>query len=163
MGPCAPFPDDPPHPRMVPTHQSGWFSSAQGQGLLEVQGPHRQKGELGGRGGLCETKKPLQQEHKVCCTPSPLWLDSLSVGTGTVPGPRTSQTIGQAWGRQVHVDKEAPAAGVGGPLCSFPGMPAQPCNGTHSPVWIVLSIRTGNPKLDYYIGLSINLNFLIIH
>ena len=97
-------------------------------------------------------------------THSPVWMVLFSTGTGTPGSPRTPQTKGWTWWEgRVMWNKEAPAAGVGGPLCSFPGMPAQPCNGTHSPVWIVLSIRTGNPKLDYYIGLSINLNFLIIY
>ena len=35
---------------------------------------------------------------------SPLLVDSLSAGAGIVSGPRTSQTIGQAWGRQGHVE-----------------------------------------------------------
>ena len=33
----------------------------------------------------------------------PLWMDFLSTGAETFSEPRTSQTIGQPWGRQGHM------------------------------------------------------------
>lgn len=57
----------------------------------------------------------------------------LSACAGTIPGLRTSQTVGQAWVRQGHVE-EAPAAGIGGDLYSLPRLAGWA--GKHLPLWM---------------------------
>ena len=73
--------------------------------------PTDKRAKVGGGQGHVEKKQPLQQELNEPCTsfrwavvhPS-LWVYNLSAGTGPISGSRTLKKIGQAWGKQGHVE-----------------------------------------------------------
>ena len=114
---------------------------------MEVEGPCRQNGKLGGRGGFCGARSPCSRSWRCCTLPSswagahsPLWVRRLSAGTETVPEPRTLQIVGQAWGwGQGFVEQRRPSAGVEGAQCSFPSCSDMP------PAWHLLTSLKGCP------------------
>lgn len=67
-GPCASFLEILPCPGMASTLRSELLSSAQGQDSWRSKDPADKRANLGG-GGSCGTKKPLQQELEVPCSP----------------------------------------------------------------------------------------------
>ena len=71
-----------------------------------------------------------------------LWMDLLSAGAGTLAGSRTSQTKGQAWGRQSRVEQRSPCSRSWRGLVLRPRY--VPASWTHLPLWMdLLSAGTG--------------------
>lgn len=116
--------------------------------------PPQTIGQAWRRAGCCGTKKPMQQEQEVPCTPfrgpscpvdrqSPLGWKASVQEQELFLGPRISQTIRQDWGRQGCVEQRSPRSRS----CKGPVFPSWTTpHGTHSPVWIdLLCTGTGTP------------------